>query len=380
MPNLNVSKTAGVVTPRVWLLCLLVAVVLGVLASPAATRAATVLIRNPQRDGLTGVPLSCPDPSVVGAVRGKWRYFLFCTSDANKNAFPIWMSEDLVHWYPDGYVFPQGREPSWAVHSKGITRFGRFWAPSIYRMHNRWYLYFAAEYNDASHALGSVTLPPKTMVLGVATSKSLAGPWHSKVLHYAGEFNRYNPRTQQELGGGDIDPGVVRDPRTGQLYIFWAEQLRQIWEGALSANGMSIAHSIRVALSVTEPWECDPEAKSCTIEGPQPFFHDGRFYVLYSAASTWDSTYAVGVASSPAALDPTQPFVKLPEPILRTANGFLGPGRTSHPIIGPHGESLILYHALLHPIPHHYSSARTLMLGTLNWVNGWPLINNGLAR
>jgi beta-xylosidase len=350
-----------------------------VLAVPALG-ASPLKIHNPQRDALTGKPLSCPDPSVIGADRGNWRYFLVCTSDNGLNAFPIWMSEDLVHWYPDGYVFPHGKQPYWAVHSTGGGRDGIFWAPSIYRIENRWVVYFAAQYNPASHALGSVKMAPHTMVLGVGTSNSLAGPWHTKLLHYPAQFNRENARPQEERGGGDIDPGVVRDPRTGRLYIFWAEQREQIWEGALSANGLTMAPNIRVALGVTEPWECDPPSGNCTVEGPEPFYRDGMIYLMYSAASTWDYTYAVGVARSPAALDPAQPFVKLPEPILRTANGFLGPGRTSHPIVGPSGESLVLYHALLHPLKAHLSGARTLMLGTLNWVDGWPLINDGEAR
>jgi hypothetical protein len=101
---------------------------------------------------------------------------------------------------------------------------------------------------------------------------------------------------------------------------------------------------------------------------------------MYSAASTWDSTYAVGVAASTQAVDPAHPFVKLSEPILQTAAGFLGPGRTSHPIAGPSGQSLILYHALLRPLRVHASAARILMLGTLNWAAGWPLINDGYAR
>ena len=78
---------------------------------------------------------------------------------------------------------------------------------------------------------------------------------------------------------------------------------------------------------------------------------------MYSAASTWDSTYAAGVAVAPDALDPAHPFVKLAQPILQTAGGFLGPGRTSHPIVGPAGQSLILYHALLGPHRTHASAA-----------------------
>lgn len=348
-------------------------------SAPAAFSANALQIHNPQRDGLTGRPLSCPDPSVISAHRGHWRYFLFCTSDNGRDAFPIWMSEDLVHWYPDGYVFPRGRQPYWAMPSHGRGRSGLFWAPSIYRIENRWVLYFAAQYNPASHALGAVNLKPGTMVLGVATSSSLSGPWYSQVLHYPGEFNAESSSKLQERRGGDIDPGVVQDPRNGQLYIFWAEQRQLIWEGALSADGLTLSPHIRVALSVSEPWECDPLSGKCTIEGPEPFYRDGRIYLLYSAASTWDSSYAVGVASSPDALDPAQPFVKLPVPILRTGNGFIGPGRTSHPIIGPDGESLILYHALLKPTTRHASSARTLMLGVLNWVDGYPLINDGTA-
>jgi hypothetical protein len=41
---------------------------------------------------------------------------------------------------------------------------------------------------------------------------------------------------------------------------------------------------------------------------------------------------------------------------------------------------MIMFHALTHPIAHHNSGQRVLMLGQLNWVNGWPLINDGAAR
>ena len=40
---------------------------------------------------------------------------------------------------------------------------------------------------------------------------------------------------------------------------------------------------------------------------------------------------------------------------------------------------MIMYHALTHPIACHDSGQR-LMLGQLNWVNGWPLVNDGAAR
>jgi beta-xylosidase len=348
--------------------------------SPARAAQPSLTYTNPIRNGLTGAPLSCPDPSVIRVPQGAWNYFLFCTSDNGRNAFPIWMSEDLVHWYPDGFVFPYGHQPWWAVESTGRGRDGIYWAPSIYRIDNHWQLYFAADYNGTTHAIGSFVLKPRTLVLGVATATSLAGPWHTKLLHFPGELNAANAAPNREVVGGDIDPGIVRDPRTGRLYIFWAEQREQVWESELSPDGLTVGPDTRLAFSVSEPWECDPANKLCTVEGPQPFYHDGRFYVLYSAASTWDSSYVVGVASSAAVLDPTQPFTKLPTPILRAGNGFLGPGGESDPVIGPDGQWMIMYHALTHPIAVHNSGLRDLMLGTLNWVDGWPLVNDGVAH
>jgi GH43 family beta-xylosidase len=362
------------------LLAVLLVVTLGQAAPVAAQPQPALHVANPIRNGLTGKPLSCPDPSVAKVHRGKWNYFLFCTSDNARDAFPIWMSEDLVHWYPNGFVFPHGHQPGWAIPSTGGGRAGLFWAPSIYRIENRWVLYFSAQYNPASHAIGSATLAPRTMVLGVATADSLGGPWHTKLLHFPGELNALNHKPNQELVGGDIDPGVVGDPRSGRTYIFWAEQREQIWESELSADGLTMGPDIHVALKVSEPWECDPANRKCTVEGPQPFYHDGRIYVLYSAASTWDQTYAVGAASSSAVLDPAEPFEKLSTPILKAGNGFLGPGGESDPVIGPNGQQMIMYHALTHPTNQHISGLRDLMLGQVSWVGGWPLVNDGVAR
>ena len=350
---------------------------LGVL--PACAQGAPLHFTNPLRDAKTHKPLSCPDPSVIRAHRGKWNFFLFCTSDNAANAFPIWKSTDLVGWYPDGYVFPHRHQPWWAMPSDGRTRKGIFWAPSIYRINNRWTLYFSAIENPASHATGSFKLKPKTMVLGVATAASLAGPWHSKLLHFPGELNARNAKPNHEVVGGDIDPGVVRDPRTGARYLFWAEQREQIWESELSANGLTVGPEIRVAFSVSEPWECDPANRLCTVEGPQPIYHDGRIDVLYSAASTWDRSYVVGAASAAQALNPADPFIKDPRPILRAGGGFLGPGGESDPVTALDGQTMIMYHALTHVPSSHDSSARLLMLGTLNWSDGDPLINDGLA-
>ncbi|MBV9816891.1 MAG: family 43 glycosylhydrolase [Solirubrobacterales bacterium] len=347
--------------------------------SPAGARAARPFV-NPMRDGLSGSPLSCPDPSVTRRRDGRWFYVLVCTSDNNRNAFPIYRSEDLVHWYPDGFVFPHGRQPWWAAPSTGGGRAAVYWGPALYRIDNRWVLYFSADYDAATHAAGSFKPRAPTMVLGVAAANSLRGPWRTKLLHFPGELNAENRRPDQEVVGGDIDPGVVDDPRTGRMYLFWAEQREQIWEAELSGDGLTLGPEMRLAFGVSRGWECDPANRLCTVEGPQPFYHDGKIFVLYSAASTWDSSYAVGVAAASRALDPATPFRKLATPILRSSSGFLGPGGESNPVLGPDGSTMIMYHALTHPILRHDSGLRVLMLGELHWVDGWPLIDEGLAQ
>lgn len=345
-------------------------------SSSPAPDGSSVRFHNPIRDGLTGAPLSCPDPTAIRYKQGPWNYYLVCTSDTALNAFPIWKSIDLVHWYPDGWVFPHGKQPWWAQQSTGSTHDGRYWAPALYRIQGRWVLYFATNYDPNAQDTGTYNLGSHTMVLGAATATSLQGPWHTELLHYRGELNDQNGPRAQERVGGDIDPAVARDPKTGQLYLFWAEQERQIWEAPLSADGLKLGPKMRLAVTVSRPWEC---SAVCVVEGPEPFFHDGKLYVMYSGASTWNSSYAVGVASTSDPMGSDEPFEKLSNPILGSAPGFLGPGGVSEPVTAPSGKSMIMYHALLNDDTHHVSADRYLSMGSLNWVDGWPLIGDGKA-
>src|SRR5262249_41520018 len=149
---------------------------------------------------------------------GRYRYYVACTSDYDANSFPIRGSNDLVHWQKLGYVFPAKHQPWWAVKSPD----GRYWAPALYRIQGRWVLYFAAQYDATASTLKYSTggrLPQSSFVIGVATARSLSGPWHTKILHFRGQFNAV--AREKESYGGVIDPSMVRDGKTGQLYLFW---------------------------------------------------------------------------------------------------------------------------------------------------------------
>jgi beta-xylosidase len=361
-------------------------VLLLTLAGAVPAWAGALRYANPLRDPATGRALSCPDPSVLdtaaasgggGGGIGGWRYYLVCTSSIAPDAFPIRRSRDLVHWYPDGYVFPAGHQPGWALPSNGRTSGGHFWAPEIYRLGGRWVVYFAAEADPRKVSI-KVRGEPAVggqMVVGVATASRLSGPWQTRILHYRGQFDGLGGPREWLPGdsGGAIDPSLLTDPATGRLYLFWAVEHDQIWVGSLSADGLTLQPVVEPALTVQPGWECDP-LSICTVEAPEPFYHDGSLYLLYSGASTWDASYAIGAATAVSPM--TVPFTRLVGPLLHSGNGFVGPGHCSHPVLGPDGHQYILYHAQRRP--SRVSSNRLVFLDRLAWRGGSPVIGNGV--
>lgn len=327
------------------------------------SRPGSLSYRNPLTDVRTGKPLACPDPHVIDLKRGSSRYVLVCTTDNGANGLAIHRSPDLVHWHPAGYVFPKGHQPGWATRSGG--RGGRFWAPEIYRLGNKWVIYFAATVDRSRVRL---PVPRRAMVLGVASSPSLRGPWRTRILHYRGQFN--GSTSAQESFGGVIDPSVVRSPLNGQLYLFWAVQATQIWVGRLSPDGMTLDRRVRPVVTPSKPWECHP---NCTIEAPEPFFRGGVLDLLYSAASTWDGSYAVGLTRG---RDPLSGgYQKVDQPVLQSGPRFIAPGHSSQPVTGPDGHTYILYHALTAPDPKHVSNHRLLMIARVSWKGDQLVVN-----
>jgi beta-xylosidase len=339
-------------------------------ALPAAAARA-----QPLRDGKK--LLSCPDPTVVHAHIGGYRYYLACTSDTAGNVFALRGSNDLVHFKRVGYVFTRKDQPWWARHTSAG---GHYWAPALYRIGNRWVLYFAAQHNPRRLALrvaGGRTVPASNMLIAVATASSLRGPWQSRVLHFRGQFNGLT--REQENYGGVIDPSVVRDGTTGQLYLFWAEQHSSIWVTKLSSDGLSISPHIHLALWTHPGWECRTPRGTCVIEGPEEYYRDGWFYLFYSGASTWTGTYAIAVAASRTPLvSQFEPLDR--QPALRSGHGYVGPGGSSAPVLGPHSRTYIFYHAMTGPNAHHVSADRYLFSSPIRWQGPGdydPVIGSG---
>ncbi|MBA2372919.1 MAG: family 43 glycosylhydrolase [Chloroflexi bacterium] len=72
--------------------------------------------------------------------------------------------------------------------------------------------------------------------------------------------------------------------------------------------------------------------------------------------------------------DPLGPYTRGPDnPILAEIDQFTAPGHNAT-IEGPDGEDWILYHAM---VRDEGSSSRFLFLHRIDWVDGWPVINDG---
>jgi GH43 family beta-xylosidase len=333
-------------------------------ALPSLAVTSSRLVHNPITDPKSGKPLSCPDPSVIRQPHRVYTYFMVCTSDFARNAFPIWASKDGIRWRRLGNVFPRGHDPSWAIPAGRAH--GRYWAPDLHHFGHRWVLYYAAELNARTRA----TLKPATQgqfAIGVATTKNLgSGHWRSSLLHYSGQFN--DIKTQygsREHKGGVIDPNEFQNPVTHQRYLVYAKQSNQIFLGTLSPNGLQLGSGVRLIMKPSANWECANLRGTCTIEGPVGYWYDNVAYIMYSASSTWAGTYTVGVAAS---VDPLiTPFTKDPSPILSSSTDLLGPGGTSEPVIAPDAQPIVYFHTLLKPDPKHISAARYLTVGRFHW-------------
>jgi hypothetical protein len=80
-----------------------------------------------------------------------------------------------------------------------------------------------------------------------------------------------------------------------------ARQANQIWIGRLSTDGLRLDKHVHLALGADRSlcWECAKGGSPCVIEGPSAYAEpDGTISLPFSADSTWDASYKVGVAAS----------------------------------------------------------------------------------
>lgn len=357
------------------------------------------------------------DPSVIRTASG---YYLTATSNDALDAFPLLHSDDLEHWRHLGFVFAEGEAPDWVSHG---VRTGDFWAPEIARVGEEYWLVYTAR--DKSHVLS----------LGLAKAQSPEGPWvdlgtplltggvidgdvfvdsdGATYLLWKEDRNGIWPRKlatflrdQPKLIDAIFES--EQDRRTARFaaaIVPWAAARRPIerfflmqtfirasvgsWSRVkavltacgdademvaamrtpiqaqrMRADGSALVGSPTTILSNDLEWE------GHLVEGPFLWKEDRRYWLFYAANDFTDPAYGIGVA---VADSPLGPFVKQPEPLLKSARSWSAPG---HPSVarGPDGVPHIFFHAFF-PGTGGYNVFRALLTARLQFgANGVAII------
>ena len=274
------------------------------------------------------IPGDLADPTVI---RVGNTYYASGTSSEWAPHYPLFKSDDLLHWQQLGYVFPQ--TPAWASSS--------FWAPELFYLNDTYYVYYVARKKSDGMSC-----------IGVATAKDPAKGFtdHGILL---------------EFGKECIDPFVLQD--SGKLYMsFKAYGLEtrpiELLCCQLSADGLSVQG---------EPFSLLRDDAGVGLEGQCMLKKNNYYYLFYSEGDCCGRgcTYRVNVARSAGIKGPYTKFDE--NPVIAANAEWKCPGHGTI-VTTPQAEDYYLYHA--YNTHDNVYTGRQGMLSKLIWntTTGWP--------
>jgi GH43 family beta-xylosidase len=288
-----------------------------------------------------------PDPFVL-QVDG--RYYAYGTGLAEGGrAFPMLVSEDLVHWEPRGG----------ALEPLDLPGAELYWAPEVASRDGRFWMYYATgrDANPDHH-------------LRLALADHPLGPWRDAGLNL----------TPHEVFAIDAHP--FRDPADGQWYLFYArDELQPPYAGTgivvdrLLAMDRLEGHP-RPVLRPYAEWHVFELQRAVkggldwyTIEGPFVRRVADRYVCFYSGGRYEHPNYGVGYALADHPLGPWADADNREGPkVLHTVPGrVIGPGHNSV-VAAPDGVTeYVVYHAW-----DPACTARTMRIDRLEWDGPIP--------
>jgi len=239
-----------------------------------------------EQAGMKGrVPFA--DPHVLYHQGMYYAYGTFC-----RDGIGVATSRDLEHWQ-----FLVGKSKGGlALHKDDSFGDKSFWAPEVYRVGNKFIMYYSAEEHICA-----------------AVAESPLGPFRQ-----AKQEALFPER-------GRIDNSLFRD-REGRPWMIYVKFDRgnAIYACQLENDLLHVKPGTeRFVLRATEPWELR-NPQSHITEGPCVIYAKGHYILTYSANDYRHPDYAVGVA---VAKRPEGPWVKCEgNPILCGRWGLKGTG------------------------------------------------------
>ena len=268
-------------------------------------------------------PVPLGDPFIL-LYEGK--YYAYGTHAADGIA--VFVSDDLKTW-----SVPKQAKNGLALNKGDVYADHWFWAPEVYFVNSRFYMYFSANEH-----------------ICVATSKSPLGPFKQKIK---------KPMQEDEKG---IDNSLFIDD-DGKAYLSFVRfnDGNNIWIAELNADLKTIKkETMTKCIHVSQPWE---KVWPRVNEGSFIIKHKGIYYMTYSANSYESPFYGVGVATATNIFGPWKKYEG--NPILQKPGNLVGVGHSAM-FTDKNGQLRIVFHShnsntKIHP--------RTMHIGTVCFQN-----------
>jgi len=215
----------------------------------------------------------------------------------------VYTSDDLEEWE---------KAPALALHKDNSYGEKWFWAPEVYYVNGKFYMYYSAEEH-----------------MCVATSDSPLGPFVQDV--------------QQPMLPGEktIDNTLfIDDDGTPYLFFDRFNDGLNIWVAELEDDLKTIRkETLHPCIHVSQEWE---EVWPRENEGAFVIKHNGTYYMTYSANSYESQFYGVGCAT---ATDIMSEWTKYPDnPLLQKPGNLVGVGHSAL-FKDKNGDLRIVFHA-----------------------------------
>jgi beta-xylosidase len=215
----------------------------------------------------------------------------------------VYTSDDLEVWE---------KAPALALHKDNSYGEKWFWAPEVYYVNGKFYMYYSAEEH-----------------MCVATSDSPLGPFVQDV--------------QQPMLPGEktIDNTLfIDDDGTPYLFFDRFNDGLNIWVAELEDDLKTIRKEmLHPCIHVSQEWE---EVWPRVNEGAFVIKHNGTYYMTYSANSYESQFYGVGCAT---ATDIMSEWTKYPDnPLLQKPGNLVGVGHSAL-FKDKNGDLRIVFHA-----------------------------------
>jgi xylan 1,4-beta-xylosidase len=201
----------------------------------------------------------------------------YCTGTSN----PVWtgpnpgvrllISDDLIRWRPHSWLIDAGKLPADCPYN------GRFWAPEIHPIKNKYWLTVNSGKVTPSDPKGM-----KTHGIWLFVSDRVTGPY---TLVNGPLTSQYN------------NDATLFEDEDGQTYLYCSGN--GLFQARIDLTAGKIIGGIQKFLDKKEPGY--PEWMAGGIEGPFVLKKDGVYFMFFS---TWTRGYEVGLLKSNSALGP----------------------------------------------------------------------------